>query len=85
MHFRVRSRITSDPSQVSCNVFSPSALWSFLGSFSLVPSPGRGGRRDLRDQGSWTHLALVATVLAMLKGLLAWCTVLPDATGWMGA
>eukprot|EP00913_Durusdinium_trenchii_P029118 g27301.t1 len=39
----------------------------------------------INDLRSWTHLALVATVLAMLKGLLAWCTVLPDATGWMGA
>ncbi|CAK9081836.1 Pentatricopeptide repeat-containing protein [Durusdinium trenchii] len=38
----------------------------------------------INDLRSWTHLALVATVLAMLKGLLAWCTVLPDATGWMG-
>lgn len=38
----------------------------------------------INDLTSWTHLALSATVLAMLKGVLAWSTVLPDATGWLG-
>lgn len=38
----------------------------------------------MNDLKSWTHLALTATVLAILKGVLAWSTVLPDATGWMG-
>ena len=38
-------------------------------------------RNDLQ---TWTHLALSASVLAILKGFLAWSTVLPNAAGWQG-
>ncbi|CAE7416091.1 unnamed protein product [Symbiodinium natans] len=36
------------------------------------------------DLKTWTHLALSASVLAVLKGFLAWSTVLPNAAGWGG-
>ena len=36
------------------------------------------------DLQTWTHLALSASVLAMMKGFLAWSTVLPNAAGWQG-
>jgi len=34
------------------------------------------------DLQTWTHLALSASLLAVLKGFLAWSTVLPNAAGW---
>uniref|UniRef100_A0A7R9ZVG3 Sphingomyelin synthase-like domain-containing protein n=1 Tax=Pyrodinium bahamense TaxID=73915 RepID=A0A7R9ZVG3_9DINO len=38
----------------------------------------------LQDLRLWTKVMLSGAVLATLKGLLAWATVLPDAAGWRG-
>lgn len=38
----------------------------------------------MQDLSLWTRSLLSGAVLAVLKGLLAWATVLPDPAGWQG-
>merc|ERR1719210_176052 len=49
---------------------------------SLVPVLWLGWVAHARDLRVWTKALLSCTLVALLKGFLAWSTVMPDAEGW---
>eukprot|EP00929_Paragymnodinium_shiwhaense_P013338 TRINITY_DN1211_c1_g1_i2.p1 TRINITY_DN1211_c1_g1~~TRINITY_DN1211_c1_g1_i2.p1 ORF type:complete len:1355 (-),score=374.47 TRINITY_DN1211_c1_g1_i2:103-4167(-) len=58
---------------------------SLLDTFSaVIPLLFLTSSMFFGDLRAWTKCCLVASVLAVLKGFLAWATVVPDSIGWHG-